>query len=485
MSPPALPTTLLPDASFPALKDIIISRTGHFYYHDKDDVLWERVSRRMRAGDMVSCAEYLRRLRDPVLGVKEWAALESEITIGETYFFRYADQFDALRQTILPEILTRNAESRSIRIWSAGCSTGAEPYSIAIILRDLLGERIADWRISIIGTDIDEAALDTARQGIFGRWALRSTPDDLIARYFTPQAGNRSFQLRSEYRAMARFERHNLLSLLDGTSPLQFSDFDLVLCRNVLIYFHYETGERILRGLRDTMVDGGWLLVGNAEPNPALASVFETRAFPGATAYRRVEALAQPAAPAAEASIAPPPAPAAVRYRPRPEPTAPARRRPETASLPPRETAVAGPDSLAALAALIEAGETAEALGQCEILLAQEPENKLLHFRRGLCLHALRRETDAEQAFRRAIFLDRTFIAAHYHLGLLLAGRRQPRDARRALTNALRLAAAQPSGTVVPEGDGLTAGELSGGIALQLDIMGLRTPIASAFSDVA
>lgn len=485
MSVSGLPSTLLPDASFPALKDIIISRTGHFYYHDKDDVLWERVSRRMRAREIVSCAEYLQRLRDPVHGVKEWAALESEITIGETYFFRYADQFDALRQTILPEILGRNAEKRSIRIWSAGCSTGAEPYSIAIILRDLLGERLADWRIAIIGTDIDEAALDTARQGVFGRWALRSTPDDLIARYFTPHADKRSFQLLSEYRAMARFERHNLLSLLDGTSPLQFSDFDLVLCRNVLIYFHYETGERILRGLRDTMIDGGWLLVGNAEPNPALASVFETHAFPGATAYRRVEALAEPAAPPAVARTAPAPTPAAVRHRPRPDAAPAARRRPVIAAAPAGKTAATGLDSLDSLASLIEAGATSEALDRCELLLAQEPENRLLHFRRGLCLHALRRETEAEQAFRRAIFLDRTFIAAHYHLGLLLAGRRQPRDARRALTNALRLAAAQPAGTVVPEGDGLTAGELSGGIALQLDIMGLRTATASAFSDVA
>lgn len=136
----------LPDAGFPALKARIIARTGHAYYHDKDDLLWERVLRRIAATTVADSNAYLQRLEDIGRGEAEWEALEAEITIGETFFFRYVEQFDALSSRILPDLIARNRDRRRIRIWSAGCASGAEPYSVAIVLRNLLGDAWDDWQ---------------------------------------------------------------------------------------------------------------------------------------------------------------------------------------------------------------------------------------------------------------------------------------------------------------------------------------------------
>ena len=153
------------DPGFPALKARIIARTGHHYYADKDDLLFDRLRKRFRALGLADATAYAACLDDRLTGGPEWAALEAEITIGETFFFRYAEQFAALRATILPALIAARAAERTLRVWSAGCSTGAEPYSIAILLHELLGTALPDWRISILGTDISTAALETARAG--------------------------------------------------------------------------------------------------------------------------------------------------------------------------------------------------------------------------------------------------------------------------------------------------------------------------------
>ena len=246
------------DAGFPQLKSRIIERTGHFYYQDKDDLLWERVRKRLRATGLRDSTQYLSLLGDPISGPAEWSRLEAEITIGETFFFRYAEQFAALRATILPEIVARKSATRRLRIWSAGSSTGAEAYSLSILVNEILGESLNDWRVSILGTDINDGFLKAARQAQFGKWALRSMPAPERERYFIGVDKDR-WQVRPEFRSVVRFERHNLLSLLDGTSPLEFTDFDLILCRNVLIYFHPDVVIQLVGGLRERLAGDGCL----------------------------------------------------------------------------------------------------------------------------------------------------------------------------------------------------------------------------------
>ena len=164
------------------------------------------------------------------------------------------------------------AQSRTLRIWSAGCSTGAEPYSIAVLLHELLAEDLGNWRISITGTDISATALAAARSGEYGRWALRTLPPEERQRLFlagppAPGAAREgSFTLRPQFRRMVRFETQNLLGLLEGGAKA-FSDFDLILCRNVLIYFDAETVYGLVRSFGRRLKPDGWLLLGHAEPN--------------------------------------------------------------------------------------------------------------------------------------------------------------------------------------------------------------------------
>lgn len=467
------------DPAFAELKARIIARTGHHYYVDKDDLLFDRLHRRFRASGTADGAGYLARLSDPALGAAEWTALEAEITIGETFFFRYAEQFDALRTTILPGLIAARTRERSLKIWSAGCSTGAEPYSIAILLHALLGDALPDWRIAITGTDISAEALTTARAGIYGRWALRTLPMEERQRYFQigasrPGPGREgTYTLRREFHRMVRLERRNLMELVDGTAPPHLAAFDLILCRNVLIYFQPDVVRGIVRGLGRRLRPDGWLLIGHAEPNPDFALTLDPVNLPGTVAYR--PRGAPETAPVAEGAPLPPPSDWAPLLAPT-EPVAsrppdpPPTIRPEPAEPDPTvavtvESMAENPDAdvpdLARIRALADAGETGEAWRRVRAALRVAPTEPALHYYQGLLARSLGREAEAERALRGALYLDRAFLMAHYQLGLLLIAHGRPDEAGRALDHAIRLGLAQPPGVPVPEGDGLGGREIA------------------------
>ena len=465
------------DGGFPALKAAIIARTGHHYYADKDDLLYDRLVKRFRALGLPDANAYAGRLagRD---SEAEWAALEAEITIGETFFFRYAEQFTALRSTILPGLIAARAQQRRLRIWSAGCSTGAEPYSVAILLHELLGPELAQWDITIIGTDISVDALAAAREAEYGRWALRTMPPEDQLRWFSRVPAQRGatreggLRLKPEFRRAVRFERQNLLGLLDGTLPASFGSFDLILCRNVLIYFNLETVFGLVRGFGDRLQPGGWLLLGHAEPNPAFAGWLTPVAMPGTVAYRRHdEPPARPQTRLPDPIVVPPEPPASIQA---PKPVSPRVRTEIVAETTPAGPTAELPDApetaLPSIRALADAGRTAEAWRALQLALGAHPADAPLRFYEGLLALALGREADAEKALRGALFLKRDFVMAHYHLGsvLLASGRRAP--ARRALDNALRLAQGLSPSLPLPEGDGVTAGEM---------VENIRTVLAS------
>jgi len=483
----------LPDADFLRLKALLIRRTGHFYYEDKDDLLWERVRRRLRVLGLPGAAAYLDRLQDPALGEAEWTALEAEITIGETFFFRYAEQFAALRQTILPQLLERNRATRRLRIWSAGCANGSEPYSLAILLHELLGDALPDWRITILGTDLNEASLAAAREAVFSPWSLRSLPAELRERDFT--AEGRGWRLRPRHRAMVRFQRHNLLDLLEPGAALEMNEFDLILCRNVLIYFHPETVPQLVRALAERLVPGGWLLLGHAEPQPGFARFLRPVSLPGTAAWQReaedLPVLPEPSWPQPEPSLPEPSASPEPSDRPSlPDPTWPAPRAPGAeAAWPatgapyprrplPRPPAAPPPQApLPADGSLLEAVRRRADLGDlvgarlaCREALAREPANALLNFYDAVLAHAQGQAAEAERAFRRTIALRDDFAMAHYQLGLLLLreGRRMP--GRKAIAAAARIVHALPDHAALEEGDGMTAGELREAARLQLEL---------------
>ncbi|MGN7123110.1 CheR family methyltransferase [Methylorubrum thiocyanatum] len=458
------------DPGFPALKERVIARTGHNYYEDKDDLLYDRLRKRMRMCGVGDCTAY-RVLLEGAAGRDEWAALEAEITIGETFFFRYAEQFAALRKTILPELIEARSEIRRLRIWSAGCSTGAEPYSLAILVHDLLGEALADWSVTILGTDLSAAALATARAAEFGPWALRTLDTEERARWFRrtparPGLPHGGYALRPAFRRMVRFERQNLLGLIDGSDRIRGS-FDLILCRNVLIYFSPDHVNRIVRALGERLDARGWLLIGHAEPNPTFSQWLQPVALPGTVAYRPIDTpttepppVLVPARPDA-VPIPLTPLPAFVAA----EPAAPM---PEPIGIPiplPAEPATEHPlspgDLLAEIRVLADSGETARAWRRLHEEIESYATDPALRYYEGLLALDLGREREAERALRGALFLDRGFVMAHFQLGLLLARAGRRGEAARALDNALRLAQGLSPETILPEGDGVSAARLA------------------------
>ncbi|WP_267425646.1 protein-glutamate O-methyltransferase CheR [Methylobacterium sp. GC_Met_2] len=492
------------DPAYAALKARIIARTGHHYYVDKDDLLIERLRRRFREMAAADCAAYAALLSDGAQGEAEWARLEAEITVGETFFFRYAEQFQALRERILPALIAARASERTLRIWSAGCSTGAEPYSLSILVQELLGDALPNWRVSILATDISAEALATARAAEYGRWALRTMPPAERLRYFTrlpPAPGIRregGYALRPEFRGLVRFERGNLLTLADPQAR-DGERFDLILCRNVLIYFDARTVAAVVRGLGRRLRPDGWLLLGHAEPSPAFAGFLDAVSLPGTVAYRTLsDTPALPPVVLAEPelrSIVPPmvrggaladallpdapglPAVSADEAGPRAVPSAGAALRAQAVSHHDvSDHAVSERDRIRVLA---DAGDTGSAWRALRIALDRDPTDPAMRFYEGLLARALGRDAEAERALRAALYLDRGFVMAHYHLGLLLIALDRPSEAARALDNAIALsqalAEALGSDTVLPEGDGVSAGDVAVGAAAARAALGRRS----------
>jgi chemotaxis methyl-accepting protein methylase len=219
--------------------------------------LERRLAARMRVVGISSYRRYGDLLdSDP----SEYSRFLDTLTINVTEFFRDAEMWASLRRNVLPELISRKraTRNRSIRIWSAGCATGEEPYSVTMMLMDALGADLSDFAVSVLATDIDPSALARARQGVFETHKARHIPADYRLRY-TASAGPAQFKLADDVRAMIRFRK---MSLFDDT-PVRV--VDLVLCRNVFIYFDREQQARVMAHFVHAMAPGGYLVLGRSE----------------------------------------------------------------------------------------------------------------------------------------------------------------------------------------------------------------------------
>ena len=254
------------DTTYRELKDYVVESTGLAYYQTRDEDFEERIDRRLRLLGITSCRTYLTLLRDRLLGQTELDHLTTELTIGETFFFRDEKQFNAIRRLILPDLLERNASRKALRVWSAGCASGAEAFSLSIVLRDEFRERISGWEISILGTDVNRRVLEQARAGSYEKWALRSTPDDIRARCFDTEGAQ--WRVADQYRLGVGFQYHNLVESRASVGLNGLGAFDLILCRNVMIYFDRATAAKVVERLHKSMLPGAWLVVGHADHDP-------------------------------------------------------------------------------------------------------------------------------------------------------------------------------------------------------------------------
>jgi chemotaxis protein methyltransferase CheR len=258
---------------------LVQERFGLFF-SDKRRVELERgVLYAFAATNCASLDEFYYLLHDPASTTLLEERLVNALTICETHFFRDAAQFDAIRQHVLPQIIERRRSLRTLRIWSVGCASGEEPYSIAILLRELI-PNVDEWSITILGTDINTQALERARRAVFSEWAFR---EDLARQmqsvYFTKQENG--YALSSEIRRMVTFNRLNLMEDRYPSYATNTTFMDLILCRNVTIYFPLEVTQQVIDRLHSAQTDGGWLVVGHSEPSLNTYRRYQVRNYPG------------------------------------------------------------------------------------------------------------------------------------------------------------------------------------------------------------
>jgi chemotaxis protein methyltransferase CheR len=243
------------------IRDLIELRCGLDFGDSRRTLLDASVHARMQHLGIPSVERYLTRLSSKH-GHEEIGALINGLTITETQFFRDPAQFGLLRRYILPALIVeREAEGvRRLRICSAGCASGEEPYSVALTWREMgLPATHPDWTIDIVGIDVNTGMLDAARRGVYSKRAVRNVEEECLRRYFTPVG--RNFQLDREVARSVRFDHG---SLIDEAS-LGSNRYDVILCKNVSIYFRTEVTRRLIRRLHDALSPGGYLLLGHSE----------------------------------------------------------------------------------------------------------------------------------------------------------------------------------------------------------------------------
>ena len=469
-------TDIAKDPNFIRLKTFVISMTGLSYFEDKSEQLSDRLLKRFIALGEKDCESYRKRLEFGSAAGTELDLLITELTIGETYFFRHGEQFDALRQVIIPDLLQKNKDSKRLSIWCAGCSTGAEPFSISIMLRREFKQHLVGWTIDIIGSDINRSFLDRAIEGRFDEWHLRSTGDDLRKACF--QKVDKQWQINPEFKDGVSFVFHNLISSAYPPKISAGIGYDMILCRNVMIYFSQETIADILPQFNRCLVPAGWMLLGYSEINTELYKDFELVPFPGAIIFRKnihriqsydIASLAKslPAGPATygtsmtPAPYAPPPRPAAEVVS---TPALPSAAQGSTLRFPisgdMSPVRVAPTDLHANCRAALDRADFNTVLETANALIAKDQLDACAHLLKAQALLQLKREDEAEDILKKAIYINRNFIMAHYLLGMLYSKLRQNDKAARYLANAKNLLEGLKGTDLLPEGHGMSVADL-------------------------
>ena len=251
----------LTEEDFEKFRKLINQTSGIFFDRGKRDLLRLGLSDRAEAVGAESLTEYYSFLTGRPDREIELRRLLDHLSVQETQFFRNLPQFDALRKYVIPEIVRRKTGSfRSLRFWSAGCSTGEEPYSLAMSVLDVLPDP-ASWNIQILGTDLSETAIDIAERGWYPERKLAGMDRNHRERYFRPHDGG--YKVIEPVKRLVHFARHNMV-----TDPLPISIFgtcDIVFCRNVIIYFTHETAKYVIEHFFDILNPGSYLFLGHSE----------------------------------------------------------------------------------------------------------------------------------------------------------------------------------------------------------------------------
>lgn len=436
---------------------------------------------------------FIKWLRSTPLTKNHVEILANHLTVGETYFLRDKESFQVIENRIIPELLRSRRESeKRLRIWSAGCSTGEEPYSIAILLNRIIPD-LKDWNITITATDINPRSLKKASEGLYSEWSFRNVPSWLKESYFK-RTENGHYEIIPTIKKMVTFQYLNLAedvypSLLNNTNAM-----DMIFCRNVLMYFSPERAKKVVHGFCNSLLNDGWLLVSPTEAFKHITDYFTTANLSGTIFYRKdgkkqrvvedisfVEKSSYVPAVELKAGFPMPFGVVAEESPPRKI------EKPETPEAPPDLYTEAvmmfehgryaeateklmglslngkgNPKALVLLArACANQGRLADALKWCKKAIAADTLNPGYHYLLATILleHGLLEETI--QSLKKALYLDPHFVLAYFVLGNIMQKQGEPETSRKYFKNAFELASAQKPEEALPESEGMTAGRLS------------------------
>lgn len=396
--------------TFQILHDLILKHTGLRIAENRFADVLRALSKLEVAANIDNILQQLPNypLEHPI-----WQQILANVTIGETYFFRNKLHFDVLEHDVLPQLIHKRRASgqQFLRIWSAGCATGEEPYSIAILLREMLPD-IDHWLITILGTDVNAQSLEAAQRGVYRARSFRSETRPHIQQQWFEEKDNVSI-IDPVVRRMVNFK---LLNLIDDVYPTYDSNtmnMDLIICRNVTIYFERPQTELVVERFHSALNNGGWLLVGHSEPQSEIYRRYETHILRGATFYRKQ----------AEQTILPVTV----------EETKPERVAIEFVDTPPAEVdqpipATATLENARYAANQEQWNEALDLLNQLERTGVLPPEALYL---RALIYLQQGQAPAAQEALRQAIYCNPSFALAHYTLGEFYAKQNKTKEALR------------------------------------------------------
>jgi len=271
------------DPVYRQIRDLVYKVSGMYKAEEKLYLLADGCERRMKHLGTKSPREYWDQLTAQPSRDGELRQLLNEITIGETCLFRSQPQLDALRKVILPEIVAEKTKqvTKRLRIWSAGCSTGEESYTLAMNMLEESESLLKGWTVEIVATDLNDRSVEAAKAGIYGDYALRSTTDYFKRKYFSP-LDEKKLQVRPEVKKLVTFSR---LNLQDDSKMLFMKGMDLVFCCNVLIYFDGASKAKVINHFFSNLNFGGYFFLGTSESLMKLNDQFHLVHFPGTIAY--------------------------------------------------------------------------------------------------------------------------------------------------------------------------------------------------------
>jgi len=270
---------------FNKFKEFFYRKTGIYFEDSKRYFVDKRLIERIKETGSASFREYFTLLRFQASG-EELQKLTNCMTVNETYFFREEHQFKCLVNSMLPEIIKQKDRNKRIRIWSIPCSTGEEPYSIVIYLLEWWPD-LENWDVEIIASDIDTEVLQKAKAGLFSPRSVQHLPANILKKYFEKK-GNDLYLISQDLRNSVEFTR---LNLNDPVDTKAYRNFDIIYCRNLLIYFDDISRRHAAEVFFDALNPGGFICLGHSESMSRISSLFKVVKFPDAIVYQKPEVL--------------------------------------------------------------------------------------------------------------------------------------------------------------------------------------------------